>query len=83
MSSDAITLYMAQKNGHFTVMDVPDIDLLENLGVRSGASVSLQNRYAFGGPVVLKIENAYSVAIGKDIASQIIVKEAAGDEPHS
>ena len=54
MASGAINLYEAKKNGDFTVVSTPDIGLLENLGVRSGASISLQNRYALGGPVVLR-----------------------------
>ena len=76
MSNGAISLYEAKKSGTFTVITVPEIGLLENLGVRTGTSVSLQNRYAFGGPVVLRVEGAYSVALGKDIASQITVEEA-------
>jgi hypothetical protein len=76
MSSEIINLYEAGKNGVFTVVSVPNIGLLENLGVREGSSVAMQNRYAFGGPVVLRVENAYSVALGKDIAVQISVKEA-------
>jgi len=81
MATDAVNLYEAKKNGVFTVVSTPEIDLLENLGVRAGASICLQNRYAFGGPVVLLIEDAYSVALGKDIASQITVQEGAEYEP--
>ena len=77
MASGAINLYEAKKNCDFTVVSTPDIGLLENLGVRSGASISLQNRYALGGPVVLRVEGAYSVALGKDIATQITVEEVA------
>ena len=77
MSGSAINLYEAQKNGMFTVVSVPGIGLLENLGVRIGTSIFLQNRYALGGPVVLRVEDAYSVALGKDIALQITVKETS------
>jgi len=76
MSDGTINLYDAKKNGAFTVVATPDIDLLTNLGVREGAGIFLQNRYAFGGPVVLLVEGAYCVAIGKDVAKQITVKEA-------
>jgi len=76
MSDNATTLYDAKKNGIFTVVSTPAIGLLESLGVREGTIVSLQNRYAFGGPVLLRVENAYSIALGKDIAKKITVREA-------
>ena len=75
MANASTTLYDAKKSGLFTVLSVPDIGLLENLGVREGARISLQNRYALGGPVLLRVEDAYSVALGKDIAKQITVRE--------
>ena len=68
-------LYEAKKMGAFQVVSVPGIGLLENLGLRSGTHVTLQNRYALGGPVLLRVEGAYSVALGKDIAQQITVQE--------
>ena len=77
MTATETNLYTAPKNGVFTVISVPNIDLLENLGVRVGASIAMQNRYALGGPVLLRVENAYSVALGKDIAQQITVKEVS------
>jgi len=70
-------LYVADKNNRFQVTSVPDIGLLENMGVRSGTQVTVQNRYALGGPVLLRVEDAYSVALGKDIAIQIGVKKVS------
>jgi len=75
--SNDFNLYKAKENTTFTVASVPNIGLLENLGVREGTRISLQNRYAFGGPIVLRVENAYCVALGKDVASLITVREAA------
>ena len=54
---------------------IPDIRLLKNLGLRAGTRVKIQNRYALGGPVLLRVEGAYSIALGKDIAEQISVQE--------
>jgi Fe2+ transport system protein FeoA len=68
-------LYEAEQNHKFQVASVPNVGLLKNLGVRNGTKVIVQNRYALGGPVLLRVEDAYSVAIGKDIATQIAVKE--------
>jgi len=75
MAPEAMNLYTAKKNSTFKVLSVPDIGLLENLGLRTGTQITLQNRYIWGGPVLLRVENAYSVALGKDIAKQITVKE--------
>ncbi|MCL1993439.1 MAG: ferrous iron transport protein A [Spirochaetes bacterium] len=70
-------LYEASKNSELEVISVPNIALLKSLGLRSGSKVELKTRYSLGGPVLLSVEGAYSVAIGKDIATQIAVKEIA------
>ena len=70
-----MNLYEAKKTCTFQVISVPSIGLLENLGLRRGTQITLQNRYALGGPVLLRVEGAYSIALGKDIASQITVQE--------
>jgi len=68
-------LYAAKKGSTFKVVSVANIALLESLGVRLGTTIAVQNRYIFGGPVLLRIEDSYSVAIGKNIATQILVQE--------
>jgi len=70
-----VSLYEAKKSGTFQVASVPKIGLLENMGLRIGTKVTVQNRYALGGPVLLRVEGAYSIALGKDIAQQVAVKE--------
>ena len=67
-------LYDAKRNRVFQVVSVPNVGLLQSLGLRAGTSVAVQNRYAFGGPVLLRVEGAFAVAVGKDIATEIIVK---------
>ena len=71
------SLYTADKSIGLQVISVPNISLLENMGLRSGTKITIQNRYAFGGPVLLRVEGAYSIALGKDIATQIGVKKAS------
>jgi len=75
MASEILNLYQAKKNGVFQVISIPDVSLLENLGLRQGTQIMIQSRYSLGGPVLLRVENAFTVAIGKDIATQIEVKE--------
>ena len=69
------SLYDAEKMGMFQVVSTPGIGLLENLGLRTGTHITLQNRYSMGGPVLLRVEGAYTIALGKDIAECITVKE--------
>ena len=75
MSTYHLNLYNAQQRNVFRVTSVPNIELVKNIGLRVGARVVVQNRFAFGGPVVLKVEDAFCVAVGKDIATQIAVAE--------
>ena len=72
-----MSLYEARKQGVFQVASVPQIQLLENMGLRTGTQITVQNRYKLGGPVLLLVENSYNIALGKDIAQQITVKEVA------
>jgi Fe2+ transport system protein FeoA len=67
-------LYSAEKSRPLQVTHVPNIKMLENIGVRCGTSLTVQTRYGMGGPVLIHIENAYNVALGKDIAVQIGVE---------
>ncbi|MCL1904233.1 MAG: ferrous iron transport protein A [Oscillospiraceae bacterium] len=69
------SLYQAEKRKSFKVVSVPDIELLRNIGLRTGTNVTVQTRYAFGGPVLLKVEDTYEVALGKDIANNIQVAD--------
>ena len=75
MTSAIINLYEAQQNSHFQVASMPNIGLLQNLGLRVGSKIMVQNRYGLGGPVLLRVEDTFAIAIGKDIATQIAVEE--------
>lgn len=77
LATKLMSLYEAKKLGSFQVASVPGIQLLENMGLRVGTKITLENRYTMGGPVLLKVEDAYVLAIGKDIAQQIAVRETS------
>jgi len=81
-----MNLYEANKMIALTVKYVPEVGLLENIGIRVGTSLKIKHRYALGGPVLLRIEDAYTVAVGKEIALEIEVvevnEELEGEEPH-
>jgi len=77
METLTTNLYEARAKCDFQLASVPNIGLLENLGLRAGTQVRVQNRYALGGPVLLRVEGAFSVAVGKDVARQIAVRELA------
>lgn len=74
MTLSAINLYKSAKKQPLKVISTPKNNLLENMGLRVGSEVKIENRYAFGGPVLLRVEDSFVVAIGKDIATQIAVR---------
>jgi len=75
MGCATMNLYQI-RDGAFLVSHLPNIGLLQNLGLRVGSRVTVENRYALGGPVLLRVEDSFEIALGKDIATQISVKEA-------
>ena len=80
MTKEVISLYKAHKNSILKITSVPKVELLQGLGLGVGTQVKVQNRYTFGGPVLLLVEESYSVAVGKDIATQIAVMEVGASE---
>ena len=74
-----LSLYEAKEKVSLKVASLPQISLLENMGLRPGTQLSVQIRYALGGPVLLRVEDAYDLALGKDIARQIAVQETAAE----
>ncbi|MCL2050088.1 MAG: ferrous iron transport protein A [Defluviitaleaceae bacterium] len=70
-------LYNIKTTTPLQVISVPKNELLENMGIRIGTYISIKTRYKLGGPVLLSVEDSYAVAVGKDIAEQIFVKESA------
>ena len=76
-NNQTANLYEVSDKCTFQVVSVPNIALLQNLGLRAGTQATLQNRYKLGGPVLLRVEDTYSIALGKDIAEQIAVREVA------
>ncbi|MCL2093120.1 MAG: ferrous iron transport protein A [Treponema sp.] len=75
-TQDSRNLYEARQGGTFFLCSVPPIPLLENMGLRAGTQVKLQNRYALGGPVLLRVEGAFDLALGKEVAQGIRVQES-------
>jgi Fe2+ transport system protein FeoA len=68
-----MSLYSAEKNNCYRVTAVPDVGLLKNLGLGVGTQVVVSQRYSWGGPVLLNVNDAFFVAVGKDIATEILV----------
>ncbi len=67
-------LYNLNNNSKCTVESAPSNGLLRSLGIRKGISLSIMTRQLAGGPIVVQIGRR-SIAIGRDVAEQIIVKE--------
>ena len=73
--NSGMSLYEAEKKRPLEVVAVPEVAQLHNLGLRVGTRLAVENRYRLGGPVWLRVEDAYGVAVGADVARHITVKE--------
>ncbi|HHW98389.1 MAG TPA: ferrous iron transport protein A [Firmicutes bacterium] len=67
-------LYAASEGKCYTVEQVPPAALLSCLGICPNSLVQKKYRYGMGGPVLLQV-GSREVAVGKDIASHILVRE--------
>ena len=70
----SFNIYTAPNDTDFIVESVPDSALLACLGIYPRSIIRKSRCYKFGGPVVLHLCSR-RVAVGKDLASQIIVRE--------
>lgn len=69
-------LYAAPEGRMYRVVRVPDVKILRSLGIFPGAVVLKKKRYRLGGPVLVELA-ARQIALGKDVARSILVKEEA------
>lgn len=67
-------LHKCIKKNRYKVVKAPEIYLLSILGVREGIIFEVQSIHPLGGPVVVKVGNR-SIAIARDVAEDILVKE--------
>ncbi len=69
-------LYKSKCSMRSTIEKVPTGGLLNSLGVREGLSILIKSKQPFGGPVVIQV-GLRCIAIAKDIAENIMVKEVS------
>jgi Fe2+ transport system protein FeoA len=69
-------LYAAPEGGLYRVVRVPDVKILRSLGIFPGAVVLKKKRCKFGGPALIRLATR-EIALGKDVAQAIWVKEEA------
>jgi len=67
-------LYTVCEGKCYEVEQVPPAPLLSCLGICPKSVVQKKYRYSLGGPVLLQV-GSREVAVGKDIASRILVRE--------
>lgn len=68
------SLYYVEENKDYIVDSVPKASLLPSLGIYPKSIIRKNYTYGFGGPVVLNV-GSREIAIGKDIAENILVSE--------
>lgn len=67
-------LYGACEGKRYAVEQVPQAALLSCLGIYPDSIVEKKYRYRLGGPVLLQV-GSREVAVGKNVASHILVRE--------
>ncbi|MGI6238110.1 MAG: FeoA family protein [Christensenellales bacterium] len=73
----ATNLYGAEQGKTYVVTAIPDSMLLSSMGVLEGSKLRVESKYKLGGPVTVSCSTR-KIAIGKDIAGSVLVKEDAG-----
>lgn len=68
------SLYHLKNDKEYIVTKTPEIHLLEVLGIFESSKVTKKATYRNGGPVLVSV-NGREIAIGKDYAMAIEVKE--------
>jgi Fe2+ transport system protein FeoA len=68
------SLYEAKPGKEYTIVRTPDFRLLSSIGLFNGAKVKMESKYALGGPVSVSLSTK-KIAVGKDLATQIYVRE--------
>lgn len=69
----AKSIYYATDDQQYVVDSTPELGILKSLGIVKDAIIRKQKTYKLGGPVLLKVESS-EIAIGKDIAENIMVR---------
>ncbi len=67
-------LYQLKSRQKCIIEKIPQVSLLQSLGLREGLALLVMARQPFGGPVVVQFGKR-SIAIAKELAEQIEVKE--------
>lgn len=70
---NAKSIYNAKDGLEYCVTSTPELGILRSLGIIRDAIISKQKTYKLGGPVLLMVESS-EIAIGKDIAKDIMVR---------
>ncbi|MDD3766701.1 MAG: FeoA family protein [Eubacteriales bacterium] len=67
-------LYDAPENQEYLVCKVPNISILCSLGIYPGTVIGKIKKFKLGGPVLINLATR-KIALGKDIAKDIVVTE--------
>lgn len=68
------SIYDVKTGGRYIIEQLPDEAVLNSMGFRVGQNLVKKRAYRFGGPVVVEADTSL-IALGKDMAQKIIVKE--------
>lgn len=74
MKNESKNIYQAKCNNYYIINSIPGAPLLQSLGIAPNMRVYKKYAYGLGGPVLLEVDMS-QIAIGKDLAKQIVVSE--------
>ena len=66
-------IYGADDGREYIVTSIPDLGILKSLGIVKDANVRKKMTHKLSGPVLLMVESC-EIAIGRDIAENIMVR---------
>ena len=69
-----MNLSKVESNKVYKIISIPDVDMLESIGIRAGDTVIKKLTYPLGGPTIVEIDNR-EVAIGNKVAIRVAVEE--------
>lgn len=70
----SMSLYRLKNKTACVIESMPVLALLNSMGVREGIKLIVKSKQPLGGPMVVQVGNR-NIAIAKDIAESIVVRE--------
>src|SRR5699024_9383435 len=75
-----MTLYNLNKEDRCTIVSLPDVGLLQSLGIRKGMNVNITNKQPLGGPVIVQKDKKILLMGNPNVGKSVIFYKLTGME---